>query len=76
MLRFLIVIAICLLIASPVAWAVVRGLRTGKLPHSDSSTFVQRSKAPVRFWLLMLFFLALLAMLGWTVFRAGHQAFG
>lgn len=37
------------LIAYPVVPAVVRGLRTGKLAHSDTRAFVDRARTPVRF---------------------------
>lgn len=69
MLWPVVVIGVIAVPALPVAYAVVHGLRTGRLSHSDTRSFVRRDRHPVRFWLLMLFFLSLLAMYVWVVGR-------
>jgi len=76
MTRLIIALLLSLLIAYPVVPAVVRGLRTGKLAHSDTRAFVDRARAPVRFWLLMVFYVSLLGMCAWFVVSAARHAFG
>jgi hypothetical protein len=76
MARLIIALLLSLLIAYPVVPAVVRGLRTGKLAHSDTRAFVERSRAPLRFWLLMVFYVSLLGMCAWFVVFAARHAFG
>ena len=48
-------------------YVVVSGLRTGKLRHSGSSTFVDRSKNAALFWALVTLFLGfiMVVMIGW-----------
>lgn len=75
MTRLIIALLLSLLIAYPVVPAVVRGLRTGKLAHSDTRTFVERSRAPLRFWLLMMFYVSLLGLCVWYVAFAARHAF-
>ncbi|MBN8212941.1 MAG: hypothetical protein J0M09_08470 [Xanthomonadales bacterium] len=75
MTRLIIALLLSLLIAYPVVPAVVRGLRTGKLAHSDTRAFVERSRAPLRFWLLMLFYVSLLGLCVWYVAFAARHAF-
>lgn len=62
-------VALALLCVAVVAWpvgrAVVVGMRTGRLPHSDGISSVARTAHPVRFWALMALFLAMLALLGY-----------
>ena len=48
-----------------VGGAVYTGLRTGRLPHTDSRSVVVRKTHPVRFWALMALFLAMLGLLGY-----------
>ena len=76
MTRLIIALLLSLLIAYPVVPAVVRGLRTGKLAHSDTRAFVDRTRAPVRFWLLMMFYVSLLGLCVWYVAFAARHAFG
>lgn len=64
-LRVALVLLCATVVAWPVGHAVVVGLRTGKLPHSDSTSVVVRVAHPVRFWALMALFLAMLALLGY-----------
>ncbi|NOT90050.1 MAG: hypothetical protein HOP03_18010 [Lysobacter sp.] len=75
MTRLIIALLLSLLIAYPIVPAVVRGLRTGKLAHSDTRAFVERSRAPLRFWLLMVFYVSLLGMCAWFVVFAARHAF-
>lgn len=64
-LRVAVVLLCVAVVAWPVGHAVVVGLRTGRLPHSDSTSVVVRGTHPVRFWALMALFLAMLALLGY-----------
>lgn len=63
--RVAVVLLCAVFVAWPVASAVVTGLRTGRLPHSDSTSVVVRRTHPVRFWALMALFLTMLALLGY-----------
>ena len=63
--RVAVVLLCAAFVAWPVASAVVVGLRTGRLPHSDSRSVVVRRTHPVRFWALMALFLTMLALLGY-----------
>jgi len=49
-------------------WNVIVGLRTGRMGHSDSSSYVARDRNPVFFWALTAFFvsLAVFFLAGWT----------
>ena len=64
-LRVAVVLLCVAFVAWPVGQAVVVGLCTGRLPHSDSTSVVVRRTHPVRFWALMALFLAMLALLGY-----------
>lgn len=64
-LRVAVVFCCAVLVAWPVGHAVVVGLRTGRLPHSDSTSVVVRRTHPVRYWALMALFLTMLALLGY-----------
>lgn len=64
-LRIALVLACLALVAWPVGSAVVAGLRTGRLPHTDSRSVIVRGTHPVRFWALMTLFLAMLGLLGY-----------
>ena len=64
-LRVALVLLCAAVVAWPVGHAVVVGLRTGRLPHSDSTSVVVRRTHPARFWALMALFLAMLALLGY-----------
>jgi hypothetical protein len=64
-LRVAVVLLCVAFVAWPVGHAVVVGLRTGRLPHSDSTATVARATHPLRFRALMLLFLAMLALLGY-----------
>lgn len=76
MTRLIIALLLSLLIAYPVVPAMVRGLRTGKLAHSDTRAFVDRARAPVRFWLLMMVYVSLLGLCAWCVVSTARHAFG
>lgn len=64
-LRVAVVLLCVAVVAWPVGRAMVVGMRTGPLPHSDSTSSVARAAHPVRFWALMALFLAMLALLGY-----------
>ncbi len=64
-LRVALVLLCVAVVAWPVGRAVVVGMRTGRLPHSDGTSSVARAAHPVRFWALMALFLAMLALLGY-----------
>lgn len=64
-LRVAVVLLCVAFVAWPVGHAVVVGLRTGRLPHSDSTSVVVRRTHPVRYWALMALFLTMLALLGY-----------
>ncbi len=75
MARLIIVLLLSILIAYPVGSEMIRGLRTGKLAHSDTQASVDRTRAPVRFWLLMIFYVSLLGLCAWFVVSAARHAF-
>ena len=35
---------------------IIRGIRTGKIAHTDSRQFADRSKQPIFFWFLVMLF--------------------
>ncbi|MFZ2753439.1 MAG: hypothetical protein WAZ48_08315 [Lysobacteraceae bacterium] len=75
MARLIVALLLSILIAYPVGSAMVRGLRNGRLAHSDTRASVDRTRAPVRFWLLMMFYVSLLGLCAWYVAFAARHAF-
>ena len=59
LVRLLIVTAVCLGLAVGLGREVVRGLASGKLAHSDSSTYCRRDTNPLGYWALIALFSAL-----------------
>lgn len=60
--RVLLVLCCFGLVAYPVGRAMIVGLRTGRLPHTDSTSMIVRDRQPLRFWALMSLFAAMLAL--------------
>jgi len=56
LLRLLAVFAICGGFAVQMIRTLWGGLKTGKMPHSDSSSFADRRKQPLFFWFLAVLF--------------------
>jgi hypothetical protein len=56
--RLTIVTVICLGLAFVLFASLVGGLRTGKMPHTDSTSICRRSENPVGFWALATLFAA------------------
>jgi hypothetical protein len=56
LLRFLIVCIILGSLAFFLGRVVIRGLKTGKIAHTDSSSFCLKKQNPIRFWLFVIFF--------------------
>jgi hypothetical protein len=72
--RVLLVLCCFALVAYPVGRAIVVGLRTGRLPHSDSASVLVRSRQPFRFWALMILFAAMLGLCGHAAFIGLQRA--
>ncbi len=62
MLRILIATLMCWGLALFLGSVARAGWRTGKIRHSDSSSFVARAKQPMAFWSLIVLFLAFVAV--------------
>jgi len=66
-LRQLILTVLCLGLASYMVRVILSGLRSGRIAHSDSSSYCERVRNPVGYWLLIILFtvLAVLAIYAW-----------
>ncbi len=62
MLRIAVATLVCWGLALFLGYVVAMGLRTGKIRHSDSSSFVARAKNPAAFWALVVLFLSFVAV--------------
>ncbi len=62
MLRIVLATLVCWGFALFLGYVIATGLRTGKISHSDTSSFVARATHPVAFWFLVVLFLAFVAM--------------
>jgi hypothetical protein len=62
MIRIAIATLVCWGLALFLGYVVAMGLRTGKIRHSDSSSFIVRAKNPAAFWALVVIFLTLVAL--------------
>ncbi|MFN7114537.1 MAG: hypothetical protein ACK4PK_09315 [Alphaproteobacteria bacterium] len=56
LLRLLAALAICGSFAMQMIGTLWRGFKTGKMPHSDSTSFADRRKQPLFFWFLAALF--------------------
>jgi hypothetical protein len=59
----------CLAFAGYMVYLVFTGLRSGRLFHTDSRSYCERSRNPMSFWLLVVLFslFALLAVYAWVM---------
>ena len=65
LLRLVFTTAVTWSLAVYLAVVIVKGLRTGRMAHSDSTSFVARAERPVSFWALaILFTIMVLGILG------------
>ncbi len=62
MLRIVIATLVCWGLVLFLGYVVAAGFRTGKISHSDSSSFVSRAKNPLAFWSLVVLFLSFMAV--------------
>ncbi len=62
LLRSIFISLVCGALALGLGVEVARALRTGVIRHSDSTSLIKRSEAPVRFWCLALLFSSIVAM--------------
>lgn len=60
MLRLVLVSLVCGGLILLLGWMVLRGLRSGRIAHSDSTSWVARRDNPLRFWVLVILFSALM----------------
>ncbi len=77
MIQIVRVIVVTLVIggvAWVLGWALVDGLRTGKIRHTDSRRKCDRKKNPFGYWALVCLFCGLLALLGWAWVKATGDA--
>ena len=60
--RELFAIFVSLVLIVPLTYQIARALRTGVLRHSDTESKCVRARQPVRFWSLLMVFVALVAL--------------
>jgi len=65
-LRIILVSAIAGWLCWGLVKAVIDGVRTGKIHHTDSTTVCCRKKNPVGFWSLVVLFTGFVAMFAWA----------
>lgn len=71
--RVIAMLALCGGLGALAASSLWSGLRTGKMPHSDSTSTYDRMTQPVRFWFVAVLFLMMLAIFA---FAAAHSIIG
>jgi hypothetical protein len=66
-IRLVVITVVCLGLALVLLGSLVVGLRTGKMPHTDSTSLCRRSENPAGFWALAVLFaaFALVAVGAW-----------
>jgi hypothetical protein len=65
-LRIIIVTIVIGWLAGVLGTALINGLRTGKIRHTDSRKRYDRRKAPFAYWALVCLFAGFLVLLGCT----------
>ena len=70
--RLIITVAICGGLAYYLGSVVIKGLASGRIQHSDSSSVCIKSVNPMRYWLLVLLFTVM--VLG-SVFMVGKTLY-
>ena len=60
-------VVIASIVCGPLLWLIGRtlvlGLRSGRMPHSDSTSTADRHSAPALFWFLTLVFIAFFVLI-------------
>ena len=75
-LRLAAVTAICGWLVYLLGGTVVSGLRTGRIAHTDSSSFCKRRENPLGYWFLVVLFsgMALCCIYAWV--QVARDVFG
>jgi hypothetical protein len=69
-MKQLIVSIICLPLAGMLLFEIWRGLKTGKIRHSDSTSYFNQKTQPICFWLVIFVFFAFALIFLYTIYKS------